>query len=231
MASMIRRGQRFLDYAEAVDAGARQEFETRPEPKPDSKLQPDGYSFSEAGRLRRDPYAIYARRILKLDPLDPFNEDPGAADRGNIYHAIVERFIRAGHDPLAPEAERAIAEITEQVFHETRLPLHIEAIWKPRFLDTARAFLAFERERRPLIKESLVELTARVVLPTRCLGDPRWVSLSFRTWSRDRLYVWLLAQADRWQHWLTIAREQRPGALTEHLLTLFVAQSAEEDEP
>ena len=32
--------------------------------------------------------------------------------------------------------------------------------------------------------------TARVVLPTRCLGDPRWVSLSFRTWSRDRLYVW-----------------------------------------
>lgn len=31
---------------------------------------------------------------------------------------------------------------------------------------------------------------ATISLPTDCLGDPRWVQLSFRTWSRDRAFVW-----------------------------------------
>lgn len=58
--------------------------------------------------------------------------------------------------------------------------------------------------------------------------ETHW-SISFaQTYHRDRLYAWLLAQPDRWQSWLAIARQQRPGALTEHLLTLFVAQDCEE---
>lgn len=31
---------------------------------------------------------------------------------------------------------------------------------------------------------------ATITVPTDCLGDPRWVRLSFKTWSRDDAYVW-----------------------------------------
>ena len=60
------------------------------------------------------------------------------------------------------------------------------------------------------------------------MAETHW-SLGFtQTYHRDHLYAWMLAQADRWQDWFTIAREQRSGALTEHLLTLFIAQDCEE---
>ena len=78
---------------------------------------------------------------------------------------------------------------------------------------------------------------AHVLEVNACLGNARmpmaethW-SLGFaQTHHRDHLYAWMLAQADRWQDWFTIAREQRSGALTEHLLTLFIAQDCEERE-
>jgi hypothetical protein len=60
------------------------------------------------------------------------------------------------------------------------------------------------------------------------MAETHW-SLGFtQTYHRDHLYAWMLAQTDRWQGWFTIAREQRSGALTEHLLTLFIAQDCEE---
>lgn len=41
---------------------------------------------------------------------------------------------------------------------------------------------------------------------------------------RDRFYLWVLARADRWERWLSIVTRREPRALTEHLLTLFLAQ-------
>ena len=62
------------------------------------------------------------------------------------------------------------------------------------------------------------------------MAETHW-SLGFaQTHHRDHLYAWMLAQADRWQDWFTIAREQRSGALTGHLLTLFIAQDCDERE-
>ncbi|MCV0382615.1 MAG: hypothetical protein K5799_04040 [Erythrobacter sp.] len=67
--------------------------------------------------------------------------------------------------------------------------------------------------------------TANAKMP---MAETHW-SISFRqAHHRDRLYAWLLAQPDRWQDWYGIARKQRAGALTEHLLTLFLAQDCEE---
>ncbi|MGO6908679.1 hypothetical protein ACCS96_52435, partial [Rhizobium ruizarguesonis] len=80
-----------------IDRGDGQTPAQRPSPKPPLALQPKSYSFSEVGRLRRDPYAIYARRVLRLDPVDAFNRDPGAAERGTLYHKIIDRFIREAH--------------------------------------------------------------------------------------------------------------------------------------
>jgi ATP-dependent helicase/nuclease subunit B len=42
--------------------------------------------------LIRDPYAIYARRILKLEHLKPIGAPAGPAERGTAVHAAIESF-------------------------------------------------------------------------------------------------------------------------------------------
>ncbi|WP_365946559.1 hypothetical protein [Mesorhizobium sp.] len=44
--------------------------------------------------MRRDPYAVYARRILGLSPLEPLIRDPGAAERGTLFHEVLHLFSR-----------------------------------------------------------------------------------------------------------------------------------------
>lgn len=163
-ADMRARGSIYLSYAELIDEGERQKPAERPEPKPDPALIPNRYSFSEAGRLRRDPYAIYARRILRLDPVKPFNTDPGPAERGTLYHGIVEAFIKQKIDPASAEAWDLMMRLTDEAFDKAELPPHVAATWRPRFEETARAFLQqFEIPRQSLIRSSYTE--ARALMP------------------------------------------------------------------
>lgn len=161
--AMRVRGAGYLGYVALIDdtpEAARQAFASRPAPTPDADRQPRRYSFSEVTKLRRDPYAVYARHVLKLDPLDPFNEDPGVLDRGNIYHAIVQRFIESGIEPHGGAAESHIIEIVHQVFEEWTLPAHVDAVWRSRAVEMAKRFLEWEAGRRPLIARSMVEQSA-----------------------------------------------------------------------
>ena len=156
------RGDQYRHWASMIDEGENQAPAVRPSPKPPAELQPKSYSFSEVGRLRRDPYAIYARRVLRLDPIDPFNRDPGPAERGTLYHKIIDRFIREGHIAGTPDASRAMDRIVAELFDAEQLPVHIDSVWRPRFREVARAFLAWEAERRPEIRRTATEVPAGV---------------------------------------------------------------------
>ncbi|UXS32896.1 double-strand break repair protein AddB [Agrobacterium tumefaciens] len=160
-----KRGETYRHWAALMDASIDQEAAKRPAPKPPAELQPKSYSFSEVGRLRRDPYAIYARRILRLDPLHPFNRDPNAADRGTLYHAIIERYSREGHIPGTPASLEAMQRILDDSFDAQDLPLHIDVIWRPRFEAVARAFIDWEKERYPSIRHSFFEARAGQEIP------------------------------------------------------------------
>lgn len=163
--TLKERGKPYLEWAAALDSGESQELARRPEPKVARELQPSSYSFSEVGRLRRDPYAIYARRILRLQPMDGFNSDPGAAERGTLYHRIVDRFIREGHQAGFPAAAEAMRWILDEEFDAEGLPAHVDAVWRPRFAEVAQAFLDWEAERRRVVEKSLTEVRARMELP------------------------------------------------------------------
>lgn len=155
-----KRGETYRHWASLMDESIDQETAKRPAPKPPADLQPKSYSFSEVGRLRRDPYAIYARRILKLDPLDPFNRDPNAADRGTLYHRIIERYSRESHIPGTPASLEAMQRILDDCFDAENLPAHVDVIWRPRFAAVARAFIDWEKGRHPSIRRSFFEARA-----------------------------------------------------------------------
>lgn len=152
------RGEDYRHWAALIDEGENQSPAKRPAPRPPAELQPVKYSFSEVGRLRRDPYSIYARRILKLDPLSPFNEDPGARERGNLYHAIIDRYTREGHKPGSNVSRESMMRITEELFDAEQLPPHIDRVWRPRFVEVAKAFLDWEEKRAPEVRSTVTEV-------------------------------------------------------------------------
>nr|WP_298105083.1 double-strand break repair protein AddB [uncultured Shinella sp.] len=160
-ADLRSRGRNLIDWAGDIDRSASVPTAPRPAPKPPADLQPKKYSFSEIGRLRRDPYAIYARHILRLHPISPFNLDPGPAERGSLYHRIVDRFVRAegSGEPLT-----LITHILDEEFDAIALPPHIDAVWRPRFAAVARAFVDWHLKRAPGVRESLTEVPASLDL-------------------------------------------------------------------
>ena len=49
-------------------------------------------SVTEIELLLRDPYSIYARHVLRLQPLDAVDTPPGARDRGTVIHEAIGTF-------------------------------------------------------------------------------------------------------------------------------------------
>ena len=103
--------------------------------------------MTEIETLRRDPYAVYARRILRLKALDPLLRDPGAAERGTLFHAILHRFSASGIDPRDSGAVDALIETGQECFAEAALPADVEAVWWPRFRRLAGEIIEWESAR------------------------------------------------------------------------------------
>ncbi len=151
-------------YAAALSDPGKVEPEPPPYPTPDVSARPRKLSVTDIETWVRDPYAIYAKRILKLKPLDPLDAEIGPLERGSALHTILERFIRR-YPALPPDAVIKLGEIVDEVFAEFRLPRATLALWRPRFLKAANWFVDEEKKRRPLITESFVEVTGECVWP------------------------------------------------------------------
>ena len=115
---------------------------------PPTEARPTQLSVTQVESLIRDPYAIYARHILALRPLDPIDSDPGAADRGTIIHGVLDEFITAHPKNLPPNAEQALLDIGHQHFESHMSRPGIRAFWWPRFQRIAAWFIDNERRRR-----------------------------------------------------------------------------------
>ncbi|HVG88159.1 MAG TPA: double-strand break repair protein AddB, partial [Gaiellales bacterium] len=75
----------------------------RPQPRPPLSARPRELWVSDVERLMRNPYAVYASRILSLRALDPLDADPGGAERGQIVHAALDEFVRRWPGALPPD--------------------------------------------------------------------------------------------------------------------------------
>ncbi|TPI07769.1 double-strand break repair protein AddB, partial [Mesorhizobium sp. B4-1-3] len=151
------RGDALLAWARALDAGEKKDFALRPQPKPPLSMRPLHFSVTEIETLRRDPYAVYARRILGLMPLEPLIRDPGAAERGTLFHEILHMFSRRVEDPRAPNALASLIEAGRLCFAEAKLPPDIEAIWWPRFEKLAENIIEWEHTRADAVARRYAE--------------------------------------------------------------------------
>ncbi len=135
-----------------------------PAPKPPVAARPTRLSVTEIERWMRDPYAIYARHILKLKALDPIDADPGAAERGQFIHAALDRFVRDFPDGLPHDARARLLEIGRTTFGAALDRPGVRAFWWPRFERIVDWFLDVEAARRPALAASVTESKGRLDL-------------------------------------------------------------------
>ncbi|MCP1199013.1 double-strand break repair protein AddB [Notoacmeibacter sp. MSK16QG-6] len=158
--AMRQRGATYLSWGSELDRAALVPLARRPCPIPPIEDRPTAFSVTQIERLRRDPYAIYAERILGLRPLPELMRDHDARDRGTLFHAILETFVKAGIDLSAKEAAAHLEAIGRKLFAAENLPDDIHAVWWPRFMAMVPHVLALETERQGRIVRSHVEAKA-----------------------------------------------------------------------
>ncbi|MDE0387371.1 MAG: double-strand break repair protein AddB [Rhodospirillales bacterium] len=129
-----------------------------PAPAPPVAARPRQLSVTKIETWIADPYAIYAREILRLRPLDPVDADPSAAERGTIIHRILEAFVREHPDALPPDAEVRLLALGRAHFEAAGARPGVLAFWWPRFERIAHWFIAEERTRRPALQPLATEV-------------------------------------------------------------------------
>ena len=157
---------RFIGLAEALTPKALAvEPCPRPEPKPKVELRPRQFSATGLDTLLRDPYAIYARRILDLKALPDLEEDLGAADRGTLIHDALAAFIEAHPQPLpVDQAFDALIKAGELAFAPYKDNPQVMAFWWPRFEEIAKFIAEQERIRAGHKAQSHAEIEGQVTL-------------------------------------------------------------------
>lgn len=138
--------------------------EPQPKPTPPLASRPRKLPVSDIERWMKNPYALYAKRILDLQPLEPLEADPGAADRGMIVHKVLERFVKTYPRELPPDAFERLRDFGVQAFARYTQRPQVRAIWWPRFLRIAEWVVAREADVRGGLAEILAEVKGEVVI-------------------------------------------------------------------
>ena len=119
-----------------------------PRPSPAVNLRPRRLSVTEVETWLRDPYAIYARHVLRLRPLDPLEESADAADYGTIVHDGLNRFFhRTGLSWPADAAGQLTADM-DAALDEAGMRPALAAWWRPRLRRIAAWVAEAEADRR-----------------------------------------------------------------------------------
>lgn len=165
LAEMRARGQTWLDWAKTLEEVQRQPAANRPAPRPPVAARPRRLSITEIKTLIRDPYAIYARHVLRLRALDPLVKTPDALLRGIVVHEILEDLIRDSLDKPEILTRDGFLALAVRLLEEHVAWPTARRLWLARIERVADAFLIEERDRRADATPQWFEHEGRLPLP------------------------------------------------------------------
>lgn len=152
MTGGITRTSEAVALARAIDLPEVFAAATQPTPSPPLADRPRAMSVTQVDRLKADPYAFYAQKMLGLRALDPIDADPSAAWRGTAVHRVLEEWAQDGWRP------DVLLSLAERWFAAPEVHPVLRALWQPRVteaLDWIACQIAEGREegREPLFAE------------------------------------------------------------------------------
>lgn len=147
----------WAQWARRYDVGERLPPLLPPAPRPPVTYRPRSLSVTQVETLIRDPYAIYARYVLGLKPLDPIDADPGASEKGIALHEALEEFIRRYPATLPPDAHDILLKLGEEKFAPLLARPLLRSFFWPRYVKMAERFLEVEATIRVMQSPVLIE--------------------------------------------------------------------------
>ncbi|WP_412504286.1 double-strand break repair protein AddB [Roseovarius sp. SYSU LYC5161] len=162
--NMRARGRAWLDRAAMLEAPGQTPPAPRPAPCPAVTARPRKLSVTEIQRLIRDPYAIYAKHVLGLKPLDPLMKVPDALQRGIVVHSVLERFIRETRDDPDLCTPAHLRAVTGTVLAENVPWPEARALWQARLDRISTWFIEGEETRRSAASPAALEEPGRATL-------------------------------------------------------------------
>lgn len=154
----------WLAWARLRDVGRFHAAAACPAPRPPLRLRPRKLSVSGIESLIANPYTIFARHVLRLDPLPLLGADPDASLKGSVIHEVLGRYLKKfpNHLPADPAAE--LTAISEHLFGALRSHPRIAAFWVVRFRRFAEWFGSADAILRGSGGHSFGEIAGALVL-------------------------------------------------------------------
>jgi ATP-dependent helicase/nuclease subunit B len=165
--AMSLRGQRFIDWARTLDRSRSPTPKpvARPRPCPPVERRPEQLSVTAIETWIRDPYALYADRILRLEALDPIGASPDARDRGTMVHAILAQFIETWDGRDTTEARTRLRAMAEERLVDFAAFPDVVALWRPRIARIVDWFISYEAGRSAEVAKRHTEVSGRIEIP------------------------------------------------------------------
>ncbi len=129
-----------------------------PRPCPPLAARPRKLSVSRIEKMLANPYDIYARNILKLEPMLPVGTEPGAALYGTIVHAALSEFAQTYPTHLPDDIASRLTAIADRLFEAQGGSPRVKAFWRPSF----ERFALWFAESEPVRRSDIVRLEGEV---------------------------------------------------------------------
>ena len=173
IAAAEQRGERYLRLARALDRPEKVAAIDPPSPRPPAGIRPRSLSVTRVETLRRDPYAIYAERILRLQALEPLERELGPREAGEAWHGALQDFAeRYPSGTLPPEAREVLLGLARARFALMLEEPGFAGLAWPNIEKAVDFLLDFERRHRGAVERVLVERPGEIAIPLSDGGAP-----------------------------------------------------------
>jgi ATP-dependent helicase/nuclease subunit B len=142
------RAARYLEWARTLDWDGLAKPVAPPNFAPPIEARPRELSVTDIELLVRNPYGVFAKKILGLRLLDPIDAAPGAADRGSFIHQALDAFVTAYPGELPENALEELHAFGKKAFGDSLDEPMVAAFWWPWFEQIAEWFVGLEQGRR-----------------------------------------------------------------------------------
>jgi ATP-dependent helicase/nuclease subunit B len=127
----IEVDERIVALAQAIDGhDGPARLAMRPAPSPAATLRPKVISVTDVDRLKADPFAFYAKSMLRVSALKTVDEEPTAAWRGSLVHDVFDKWFT--DDKLHPD--KLVGRVAA-LFDDAGMHPVTRALWQPRLME------------------------------------------------------------------------------------------------
>ncbi|MDP3175408.1 MAG: double-strand break repair protein AddB [Phenylobacterium sp.] len=155
-----------LDWARNLDAPGEYAPARRPAPAPPVEHRPRVLAVTRVEALTRDPYAVWARDILKLRRLERPDEPVEARARGTAIHAAFERFAKTWPREVPDDAAQVFEGYYVEALEAAGMPRAALARERALAREAAMWVADLERRRRKVGPTLLIEAKGKLTFKT-----------------------------------------------------------------